>query len=391
MIRIRATALTSSLLLVSALTAACTQTEKSECWRMDDRERPESGITVLLTDVSGSVRGGDDRPDYPKALKPQVDAAVERGDYVYAGSFDGTLGSIRWTAERKLTFSDAQQVPNQQGDREDFKECLNASVRDAAAAVAQADGTDVLAAIDVASQVGGRPGPGGRTVVIATDGMGTRGCFDLTGGNAGRPAFIEALLRDCPSRAGWPRGLGTTSLVMVGVGHPGVGGSELNSSDVSFLGTLWQQACEKAKAAMCSVSALPLSHSGESAPDSRRTDPPIRFVPGPATPKIRTVVTFGTDVLFATGSADIRAGGTDRLRQWARGTTGVTAVEVVGHADVRDTAQKNARLSEDRSARRGYPVSGHAVRARRARPAGRRSWRTARGTSRACSATGVSK
>lgn len=272
-------------------------------------------------------------------------AAVERGDRVWIGSFDGSQTSVRWVAEDKLTYSDAEQPENQELDREDFKKCLKTSAGTSARSPARADGTDVLAAIGVGARIGAEAAAAERTVVLATDGLSTTGCFDLTGGHAGRPALIATLIEECPSRPDWPGTLSGTALIMVGIGQTA---AALTSSDVAFLGTLWQRMCEAADAAVCAVSNLPVARSGVPGTGDR-PDPEIRFVQG-AGPIPVPPMSFSADLLFATGSAEILEPGRKRLMAWAAGITGATRAEVIGYADVRDSVADNQRLSEERAA-----------------------------------------
>ncbi|MEV6298731.1 OmpA family protein [Actinoplanes sp. NPDC051861] len=344
------------VLLIPALLAAAAgcggRDEDRACERMDDhdRERP-GGVTVLLADVSASVRGGAGGPDYSAALVPQVEAAVERGDTVYVGSFDGSSSTVSWTAERKLTHSDAKREKPQRYDRDAFKRCLGESVRAAVTASPGTGGTDLLGALDTAAQAARRTGAEPRTVVLATDGLSTAGCFNLTGGDAGKDSWITTLVSACSKRTGWPRDLAGARMLMVGVGQASASQATLSSGNVRFLRSLWQRACETAKATACDVSALPVARTDDDGEANLPEDPDVAFAPdaGPPPPDVYPV---STSLLFETDSSVVLPAGRRELTTLAEKIVdgGAASVKVVGYADIRDTEAHNQRLSERRAA-----------------------------------------
>ncbi|BAL92161.1 hypothetical protein AMIS_69410 [Actinoplanes missouriensis 431] len=341
-----------ALLLLATTAAACDDDEGPDCDRMTERQRPESGVTALLADVSASVRGGTGRPDYTAALTAQIEAAVQRGDHVYIGTFDGSSSSVRWTAEKKLTFSFANREKNRELDRAEFTDCLKGWLGEATRSEPEMGGTDVLAGIFTGADAVKDADAGPRTVVVGTDGLSTTGCLDLTGGNAGKQAFVDKLIATCPVRDGWGDRLAGVSLIMAGVGHAGSGQSALATGHVSFLGDLWRRVCETAGAALCDVSTLPVASSGEAGADGLAADPDVPFVPDAGAPDLDEVTSVRTDLLFDTDSAVVRPEGRAALQGLAvrMRTSQVQAVKVIGHADRRATDRHNLQLSKDRAA-----------------------------------------
>ena len=335
------------LLLAFGFVAGCD--EDDPCAKMAGL--PDGGgATVLLSDVSASARSGGEGPDYAAALRPYLTKAIGRGDRISIGSFDGSSATVRWEKQDEPTLAKSKRPENQESDREDFAECLNTAVRAAADRPAGVDRTDIQGALGVAAWA--TTGAKANTVVLATDGLSTTGCLDLTSqAAAGDPRWIDDLMAACPEKSDWPAVLAGKNLVMVGIGQPADGERPPATGSVEFLRRLWQQVCTTARALSCDISTAPVGR--RDAAKSGRTDPPVRFVESGGAPPISDhVVTLSSEELFDTDSATLRPGVAERLRPMIESIAGTTpaSVEVVGHTDTRASDAHNQDLSERRAA-----------------------------------------
>lgn len=334
-----------------AFAGSCSSEEKPPatraCAPLDriDDARSAAGVTTMLVDVSASVRGASQAPDYRAALKEHVVGAIGRGDVVNIGSFDGSAASVRWTAQDKFAALTAGRSVNQGIQTEQFVTCLGDAVDRAAATAPATDNTDVEGALQVAAGAG--KAATRRTVVLATDGLSTTGCVNLADGPAGKLRWIDTIVARCPGQSDWPVALGGTDLVMLGIGHPADGVPP--TGGVEFLRRLWESVCVVAKAASCEISSDPLAFSQGARAATK--DPAVTFVAdgGTAPPPAPLELVFPVDSLFATGSAVIDEKGAALIERRVKELPAAVQIEVVGHADARDTAAHNLTLSRDRA------------------------------------------
>ncbi|MEV6707405.1 OmpA family protein [Micromonospora wenchangensis] len=323
------------------------------------------GRTAVLLDVSASTRGAGSAPDWAAEVEAQVAAAVDREEVVSIGTFDGSASTVAWAVRDRVTAPTSKRTNNQRLEREKTKFCLRRSASEAARTPARTTGTDILGALGVA---GGQTAPAGearRTVVIATDGLGTVGCTDLSRAPAGGAALIEAAVRDCPARTGWPAELAGNHLVMLGVGHPAEGQPIPETGQLAWLRQYWRRLCAAAQAASCEVSTAPVAvrSGGGGGAGQPPTDPPVSFRPegGPPLPEPEgTVWPVPSAALFATDSDEVGQAGIARLGQIRKeiGTARVTRVEVIGYTDSRGGDRHNQDLSERRAAAVGVVLNG---------------------------------
>ncbi|MEV4844999.1 OmpA family protein [Micromonospora matsumotoense] len=313
---------------------------------------------AVLLDVSASTRGTGSAPDWAAEVDAPVAAAVDRGDVVSIGAFDGSASTVTWATRDRVTAPTSKRTNNQRLERDATKSCLRGWARQAARMPARTTGTDVLGALGVA---GGQTSPAGdarRTVVIATDGLGTVGCADLSRAPAGGAALIEAAVRDCPNRSGWPTELAGNHLVMLGVGHPAEGQPLPQTGHLAWLRQYWRRLCAAAQAASCEVSTAPVTvRAGGTGGGAGRppADPPVSFRPevGPPPPEPEGKVwPVPSAALFATDSDEVGQAGIARLGQIRKEIGGdrVTRVEVIGYTDSRGSDRHNQGLSERRAA-----------------------------------------
>ncbi|RKR87249.1 OOP family OmpA-OmpF porin [Micromonospora pisi] len=360
---------TAALLLTLGLTSAC-GAEELDCDWMANRDLTGAGRTVFLVDVSGSTRSTGEAPDYPVALDPWLRAAVARGDAVSIGSFDGSATTVRWTTERQLTRSDRNRPSRQEDEEKDAPGCLDRHLRAAAGTAARTDRTDILGAIGVAGkqtgpaagapdgaagQAGSEGGPGGtatparRTVVLATDGLGTTGCADLSARPAGDPGITTAMARACPGEADWPKELAGAELVMVGVGQPAQGQPILTTAALGWLQRHWERLCALTGAVSCEISTAPVPARTGGGPAGPGPEPVVTFAAGTSAPPPDPKRTFNlsAEVLFDTASDKVRPAGVAQLLalEIEPGAT----ITVTGHTDSRGDRAYNQDLSQRRA------------------------------------------
>ncbi|MET0491710.1 MAG: OmpA family protein [Actinoplanes sp.] len=312
--------------------------------RADAEGRAQAGSTRFLVDVTASARGTGEVPDYAAALKPQIQAAITRGDVVSVGSFDGSSASVRWSAGDRFARLTKTRDENREVQTDHFTSCLQDDVRTAQQAQSLKENTDIAGAIGVA--VG--PAAPVRTVVVATDGIGTSGCVDLAGGPAGKIGWIDEIVEQCPRRVGWPVQLRGANLVMIGVGHPAAGVPVPSTGNVEFLRQLWESICLVAKAASCHISTEPIAMTTGTGP-AAHPDRAVRFAEDPGAPPAPTGITFAVDQLFATDSAVVLAPGQAIIRQQTATLPDSVRIKVIGYADARGTEEHNLELSRERA------------------------------------------
>jgi OOP family OmpA-OmpF porin len=325
----------------------------SRCgWMATTPASGSAGRTALLIDVSASTRSARESgaPDYAALLRSQIEAAVQRGDTVSIARFDGSATSVRWNESEFVTDAHRQNSTRSKREREQATLCLVEKVRHSAAVGPSQHGTDVLGAVDIAVQH--LPAaPVRRTIVVATDGLPTTGCADLTRAPIGADSEIEVIADLCVRRAELARGLDGVALYFAGIGHPAIDHPQPGTQKLRWLGRLWTTLCVRTGATCkVSVDSVPMAQAstGPSAPGF--TDPTVPFsrerggVAGPADP---TVIDLPEAALFDTDSWRLRPEGLRTLRRVAADlrTTPGSTVEVHAYTDSRGSIEHNRRLS----------------------------------------------
>ena len=335
--------------LLAGLLAGCSDNSRArDCKNMeraDAEGRARAGSTRFLVDVTASARGTGEVPDYAEALKPQIQAAITRGDVVSVGSFDGSSASVRWSAGDRYARLTKTRDENREVQTDHFTSCLQDDVRTAQRAQSLKENTDIAGAIGVA--VG--PAAPVRTVVVATDGIGTSGCVDLARGPAGKIAWIDQIIEQCPRRLGWPVQLQGANLVMVGVGHPAAGVPVPSTGNVEFLRQLWEGVCLVAKAASCHISTEPIAMTTGTGV-AAHPDTAVQFAEDPGPPPPPAGITISVDRLFETDSDVVLDAGKAIIEQQAATLARGARIKVVGYADARGTEEHNLDLSRRRAA-----------------------------------------
>ncbi|WP_330857129.1 hypothetical protein, partial [Lentzea sp.] len=164
-------------------------------------EKEPGGALVVLLDASNSTRSADEgkSPDYATVLRDRLGKAVAAGQTVSIGSFAGTATSVRWVERNLRTDAGASQENKASADATATK-CLQDFVTQAASEAPLDSGTDVLGAVTAGYQeLSTRSGE--RGLVLATDGLPTKGCASLVKATVGRTDVLENIVSLCKARS----------------------------------------------------------------------------------------------------------------------------------------------------------------------------------------------
>lgn len=315
------------------------------------------GRTAVLVDVSDSTRSADSdigAPDYDSAVQQAVDDAVGRQDDVSIGSFSGSQ-QVDWTAVDDSTAWTANpDPPNQQALQGQADGCLLADVERASEAAPTSSGTYILGAIRSAAGWLAQA-TGSKHLIVATDGLETEGCANLTSSTFEDSIEIDAIAQDCAAGHGdiTSAELSGVDVTLVGIGQPAPGQPTLTTPQQVWLTQLWQKLCTSAHA---------VSDSGTCTVQqfvSQRTLPATMATAGGADGD--PIVDFGDGreirywdsaaALFATNSPVVQGAAIPDLVRIAVAirTSGRTDVVVYGYVDPTGSAANNVVLAQSRA------------------------------------------
>jgi OmpA-OmpF porin, OOP family len=365
----RAPRVVVAVALCSVLLAGCDQflptsvapTTNACGWMTATQANPATGHTVILIDRSNSTRSSAGKlgPDYTAALSDVVASVLADHDVISIGTFDGTASTVDWLAHNQVTDRGRSNPTNQAQDDRTARTCITNELKTAAAAPATSPGTDVLGAIgagsDELAQVTGT-----RRLVLATDGLATVGCADLSSAGIGIVSTINDVATLCRQRGELPTIPAQVNVTFVGIGYPAATQSQPTTTQLGWLRQLWLTLCGQlhskgAAAGSCVVSpTAPPSTTGSGRPATGSVDdPPITFLAaddGVRTPGGATVYQV-PDVLFDTGQAALNSTGTSAVQTIGakiRQQSGAT-VAVNGYTDDRGSVPYNLDLSQARA------------------------------------------
>ncbi|MEU2775787.1 OmpA family protein [Streptomyces sp. NPDC007162] len=347
--------------LVAGLLSGCApgpDHEAARCGWMrktaDGASPGQSGHTVILVDVSSSVRGSTPASggvDQAAGVKASIPDWLRGVGTVSVATFGGAAHDVRWTA------ADWAAKPAPGGNEVTRRrhagsvpDCVARAVARAQSTVPVRGGSDVLGAVREASTVlAGSKGT--RRLVVLTDGLSTTGCADLRDAGFDGGPETDAIVQRCSAdKEVTPRTLASVQTVFVGLGQTADKEPQASPAQEAWLDGLWRRLCaaahpKPAESADCKVSevAAPRTLSGKAAP-RRPGDPAVEF------PE-RTWKQAGARALFDPDSAVLRTAALPQLARIAvqvRDLAGVR-VRVLGYVDPRGGSGNNRTLSQARA------------------------------------------
>lgn len=317
-------ALAAGLLVAAVALTGCSlldvQTPQVQpCEWMSERVDGPATRTMILLDRSNSTvaaASGELQPDYVERLTRVVESEVDDKAVVSIGVFGGASTSVQWVVRDLRTDRGRENAGLQQDDREEARDCLTGHLVAAAAIRPRAPGSDIIGALAMA-KLSMVDRAGGHRIVLATDGLATTGCADLTKVAVGVPSLIDDLRSNCEA-VPQPVDLGGAHVTMVGIGHPAGRQPQPATSQLFWLNTLWQGLCTDLNAT-CEVSSDPISVAADGGvpAEAGLDEPQVTFTP-PEEGLSRdhgTVFQLDTEVLFETNSATILPAGAATLER----------------------------------------------------------------------------
>ncbi|MFE9171069.1 OmpA family protein [Streptomyces kebangsaanensis] len=346
--------------LVAGLVSGCVPASGSEAacdWMRkaaDGAPPGEEGHTVILVDVSSSVRGSAPTSggvDHAAAVTQHVGRWLDGVGTVSVAAFDGDAHDLRWVARSWAA------KPGGSGNEENRRRRAGAVPRCVALAVAEAQtmvpgrgGSDVLGAVREASAaLAGTKGT--RRLVVLTDGLPTTGCADLRDSGFEGKLETDAIVQRCRAdKEVTPETLASVETVLVGLGRTARDEPQASPAQSEWLGGLWQRLCaaahpKPAHAADCALTTAAAARPlGEKESPRRPRDPAVTF------PQ-RTYKQAGARAFFDPNSSVLLPRALPRLTRVAvelRGLDGVR-VRVLGYVDPRGGPANNRKLSQARA------------------------------------------
>ncbi|MGW3786420.1 OmpA family protein [Micromonospora chokoriensis] len=182
---------------------------------------------------------------------------------------------------------------------------------------------------------------------MATDGLATHGCADLTRSKFRGEAEIDAIVAQCLKGELDAKDLDGINVTMVGIGHPAADQPMPSTTQTRWLRDLWAALCTGAGATGAPDASVvpPTDTAGPLAvPDGSPQDPPVRF-------EAAAAVFSLPGALFDTGGWTLPAeAGPVLTRIAVQIRSGpYTRVVVEGYADPRVGGIDNKTLSENRA------------------------------------------
>lgn len=327
----------------------------------DGVRTPSAADVVVLIDRSASVQTRADRyaPHWYAQIFGEENVTAEDGVLVFrnrrlptpatvhVGAFDGD-GRVDWQEPVSLPRLDGG-VRFATRFVKHTERCLRKRVARAALSASRADGTDVLGAMTAGARAVS-PDAESREMVVATDGLVTVGCADLSRTAMRDRRLIDRITRSCAQQRGLPA-LAGWKVTMSGIGSPGGGWPAPRTGQLGWLTTLWSSLCASATGDpnACRVDTRPPRASRRAA-DRGAADPALQFPRDETT--VNPIITsdFPDRVLFATGSHELSREGLELIERFVSELAGTPEwVEVLGHTDSRGGEQDNQALSQRRA------------------------------------------
>lgn len=312
--------------------------------------------TAVLLDRSNSTSAattGELAPDYVERLKNLLKTTIGERAVVSIGVFGGASTSLQWIVQNWRTDRGRKNETNRALDEEQAEACLVEQLQNARAVSPQAPGSDIIGALAMAKlSLAGQPGK--PKIVLATDGLATSGCADLTKAQVGVPSLIDDIRAHCRGSVGQSVDLSGTDVTLVGVGYPAGRYPQPAPTQMYWLNTLWRGLCTDLKAT-CDVRSEPINVPARDVvlADPRSEEPPVAFPPpeeGIAGNGSK-VFQVGSEVLFEPNSAVILPAGKATLNRIIEQIKAMAPVTVVvnGYTEGQADPAGNYALAKSRA------------------------------------------
>jgi len=345
-----------AVVVTASTLSACVSVKQASCGNGIATMNPSDGRTVMLIDASNSVRAdgkGGTAPNYADALKDPIAAAVARKDLVTIGSFDASPATVDFTTDNYVTKSSRANEEHQTEDAQTAKTCLATALQAAMTQEPKSPGSDILAAILMARETLSKSA-GPKTIVIATDGVPTTGCADLTHVTIGDQKNVDRIVENC--RPSLPKLEGIT-LELIGIGRSASDLSQPTYVQLNWLQDLWSKLCEiLTKEDSFSVSTAPVKAEADRqrSTDKKFTDPAVEYPPDDAGYKTGddgVAFTLSADALFSPNSDRIKPDAEASLASIVYQITGRkdTHVDVNGYTEAQADESQNLDLATRRA------------------------------------------
>lgn len=320
---------------------------------------------VLLVDhtASSRVKGARTVPDWHKRLFGDTAEPGENSVIRFArrtlptparirvAAFDGDGTRVSWQPQE----IDLPRMDGAGRHQRRFvtqvEKCIKGVMRGAEQSAPVAKGTDLLGAMTAGgTRTSGAPARR-REMVVATDGLATRGCVNLRQTLMRDHSLITRMVDTCrdqkaiPDLQGW-------HVHLTGLGMPGMGWPVPGTGQLTWLMGLWSALCADATKApdSCQVDS-DSPPRGDVAGAAGADDPEVDFGPDDASADPIKTATFPGDVLFATDSDVLSHQGRSLLERFVAdiGRLHPEQIEVRGYTDSRGDERYNVELSQRRA------------------------------------------
>lgn len=235
-------------------------------WMSSTEPPPGAAATVILADISASVRDGDNSgptPDYRDQIEIAVRAAVARRDAVSIATFGGTSTDVTWAVRNRSTdwTRDNDNPQNQDSRKQQAVDCLNKLVAAALSARPPTGGSDVLWAVGKGAAAFDRD-PASKRLLVFTDGLATTGCADLTHAALRSDDELKAVVAQCAAEPLLKNNeLSGVHVEFYGLGQHASGLPLADPPQLDWLNRMWEKICDAATGGRpnCAVSAASVS------------------------------------------------------------------------------------------------------------------------------------
>lgn len=317
-----------------------------QCANSAQKTAPAAGLTAVLLDRTASTLGSSGAPDYATLIDPLLKEAATRGDAVAVAGFDGTAATVHWIVVPTAFSGD----PNLAKIAENHAlECIRARVSEALSEPSERPGSDPLGAIASAKTVLDAAPADSRRLLMATDGLATKGCADLNALPVGGSTAL--VLKRCEKAKETVRSI-ESPVTVLGLGISASAQELPDSTQLEWLTGLWRSLCSQLSGSECAIQPRASLVGSRPAAEGAQVDAKIVWPEveidmdgGTVTLDLPQRMLFDTDSSLLQGKSNIALQSVQDEVQAVDGTI----TEIIGHADSTGRKMYNQSLSEARA------------------------------------------